>query len=318
MHPFACPLCQSLPVNATVIASCLHVFCKNCLKQYQNKARHADICPECGCKYKRTKRTPEYEIKLREAFPEEYENRKDFLQVKLNSVDELDFLNERIARLSWLRTKLFKRVREDGDISKQAEEYFGTKRKYNIIYADPPWNYLNQIFNGSIKDKYDQMTDKDIHALPVEGLCHENAALFLWTTMPKIKVALEVIESWGFSYTTCFAAWSKIYPKTGEVKCGAGSYTRPNTELVLLGLKGDISKYRARNQCISNAFIPCPEKNPLLQDPLEGNTNRLLEDHPKIEDEFFDSIKKSRILVTPYVEKHSQKPLQIAVRNRLI
>ena len=56
-------------------------------------------------------------------------------------------------------------------------------KKYNIIYADPPWNEQG---GGKIKrgaDRhYNLMKTKDIKELPVSNLADEQCWLFLWVT----------------------------------------------------------------------------------------------------------------------------------------
>lgn len=41
------------------------------------------------------------------------------------------------------------------------------KKKYNIIYADPPWSYTDKGSNGSADNHYRTMTVSDICKLPV-------------------------------------------------------------------------------------------------------------------------------------------------------
>ena len=78
-------------------------------------------------------------------------------------------------------------------------------KKYQIIYADPPWRYNNPKRNdpamGGIT--YPVLSDEDICNLPIVSIVDENCSLFLWATMPKLTEALVVIKAWGFVYTTC-------------------------------------------------------------------------------------------------------------------
>lgn len=110
-------------------------------------------------------------------------------------------------------------------------------RKYNIIYADPPWSYNDKNCNGSVQD-YDTLEIEDIKNLPVSEITHDNAVLFLWATYPLLKEALEVMESWGFSYKGIAFQWVKLNRKNGEPFYGLGRWTRGNTEPCLLATKG--------------------------------------------------------------------------------
>ena len=82
-------------------------------------------------------------------------------------------------------------------------------KKYNIIYADPPWRYEQRTVQGGAEQHYPTMTLDDICTLPVAELADKDCALFLWTTFPKLKEAFRVIESWGFVYRTLAFLWLK-------------------------------------------------------------------------------------------------------------
>ena len=58
-----------------------------------------------------------------------------------------------------------------------------SEKKYNIIYADPPWQYKVYSDKGlgrSAESHYPTMTIEDICALPVDKLADRDCALFLW------------------------------------------------------------------------------------------------------------------------------------------
>lgn len=113
-------------------------------------------------------------------------------------------------------------------------------KKYNIIYADPPWLYSNQKNNdprmGGIT--YPVMTQEDLKKLPVNNIADKNCALFLWATMPKLQEALDVIKAWGFVYRTCAFTWIKLNPKGIGIYSGMGHWTNGNAELCLFTKKG--------------------------------------------------------------------------------
>ena len=82
--------------------------------------------------------------------------------------------------------------------------------KYQVIYADPPWEYGNTMPEefGEQKDHYQTMTVSEIAAMPIAGLAHDNAVLFLWVTSPILEEAFEVVKAWGFEYKSSFV-WNK-------------------------------------------------------------------------------------------------------------
>ena len=57
-------------------------------------------------------------------------------------------------------------------------------KKYNTIYADPPWQFQNRTGKVAPEHKrlmrYETMTLEDIKQLPVETIADEKAHLYLW------------------------------------------------------------------------------------------------------------------------------------------
>ena len=76
-------------------------------------------------------------------------------------------------------------------------------KKYNIIYADPPWAYPESGSKAKVHNKHYQcMSIEDICKLEIKNIALENCALFLWVTAPRLFDAQEVINAWGFKYKT--------------------------------------------------------------------------------------------------------------------
>lgn len=116
---------------------------------------------------------------------------------------------------------------------------------YDVILADPPWSYYtwdeNTGPNGRTAAKhYNVMSVEEICALPVGDLANDNCALFLWAVWPDIFRAQEVIDAWGFRYTTIAWVWAKLTKSGMGFHWGLGNYTRANTEPCLLCLKGSM------------------------------------------------------------------------------
>lgn len=105
------------------------------------------------------------------------------------------------------------------------------ERKYQVIYADPPWRYDHAVSESrEIENQYPTMTLEEIEGLPVGGLCADGCVLFMWATSPKLAEAMGVISAWGFTYRTC-AVWDKMV-------IGMGYYFRQQHELLLVSTKG--------------------------------------------------------------------------------
>lgn len=73
-------------------------------------------------------------------------------------------------------------------------------KKYNIIYADPPWQYQRSKVQGSAEQHYPCMSIKQLCSLSVNEIADKDCVLFLWATFPKLPEALRLIDAWGFNY----------------------------------------------------------------------------------------------------------------------
>ena len=104
--------------------------------------------------------------------------------------------------------------------------------KYQIIYADPPWQFDNSGFEQSAASKYPTMSTKEICDMPVAELSKENAVLFLWATNAMLEDALEVIKGWGFQYKSNIV-WIK------DKAPGMGWFTQSKHELLLIAVSGE-------------------------------------------------------------------------------
>ena len=113
-------------------------------------------------------------------------------------------------------------------------------RKYQVIYADPPWCYhdtrKHEPGYGGIT--YQTLKTDDLCELPVKNIAEKDSILFLWATMPMLPDALKVMKAWGFKYRTCAFSWVKTNPRDGHYSCMLGQWTMGNVELVLLGIRG--------------------------------------------------------------------------------
>ena len=134
-------------------------------------------------------------------------------------------------------------------------------KKYNIIYADPPWRYADKGCNGNAESHYNTMSQKDICNLPVSQLALPDCVLFMWGTYPMLPEALETIKAWGFDYKSIAFQWVKLNKKNGKPFYGLGRWTRGNTEPCLLAVKGKPKR-------IDNSIFQ------LIQTPIERHSKK--------------------------------------------
>jgi len=133
------------------------------------------------------------------------------------------------------------------------------KKKFSVIMADPPWQYTDKAQAGKrgAGFKYPVMNFVEIGSMPVKRIAKKNCVLLLWATPPMIEEAMYVMKHWGFEYKTFGFVWIKK-TKKGTNKFGMGSYTRANAEIVLLGIKGKLSR---KNAGISQIIDSIPREH---------------------------------------------------------
>ena len=153
-------------------------------------------------------------------------------------------------------------------------------KKYKIIYADPPWNYVNQGCNGAMKNHYEGMNIKDICSLPINGISDKDSVLFLWATYPMIKEALQVIDKWGFIYKSIAFQWIKLNKKNNKHFFGLGRWTRGNTEPCLIATKGKPKRVDASISQIVEYPIGRHSAKPTI---IREKIIKLMGDIPRIE-----------------------------------
>ena len=128
-------------------------------------------------------------------------------------------------------------------------------KKYNVIYADPPWN---EVGGGKIKRGADKhyllMKTNEIKKLPVANIADETGWLFLWVTNNYLKDGLDVMDAWGFKYITNLV-WAKN-------TIGLGYYFRGQHELCLFGKKGQMKPNSRSESTLVNAKKTKHSKKP--------------------------------------------------------
>ena len=155
------------------------------------------------------------------------------------------------------------------------------KRKYQIIYADPPWQYDDPCTShgGGAESHYKTMSLKDICEIPVLDLADENCILFIWGTWTHINEVQQVIRDWGFDYKTVGFVWLKKYTN-GKNYLGMGRWTRANTEYCLIATRG---KPKRLDNSISQIISTIPKKHSMKPDIVRNKIIQLVGDLPRIE-----------------------------------
>ena len=120
------------------------------------------------------------------------------------------------------------------------------RRRYEVIYADPPWDYMGQTQHGaaggntdtgSASAHYDTVPLKALMCLPVAAIAARDCLLFMWTSSPHLGRAISLGQAWGFDWATVAFVWDKI-------RANPGHYTLSQCELCLVFKRGRIPSPR--------------------------------------------------------------------------
>ena len=157
------------------------------------------------------------------------------------------------------------------------------EKKYNVIYADPPWSYKVWSKKGagrSAESHYPTMSIEAIKALPVSRLAAGDCALFLWITFPMPREGGGVMEAWGFTFKTVACVWVKQCRKSDSIFTGMGYWTRANAEICLLATRGH-PKRAARD--VKQVILSHVEEHSKKPDEARRRIEALMGDVPRIE-----------------------------------
>ena len=133
-------------------------------------------------------------------------------------------------------------------------DIYNTDKKYNIIYADPPWEYKQKQINFQHYDKgkkyqnhvtehYNTMKREELYEMKnvIDKISDKNSCLlFMWATCPNLDLSIDLGRMWGFEFKTVAFVWDKQ-------RTNYGFYTLSQCELCLVFKKGKIPNKQANN-----------------------------------------------------------------------
>lgn len=166
-------------------------------------------------------------------------------------------------------------------------------KKYQIIYADPPWDYggkmqfdksstkegnkgwAREIFISAANFKYPTVKTKDLMKFPISEICDDDCLLFMWSTSPHLAQAIQLGEAWGFEYKTIGFVWDKMNHNPGQ-------YTLSNCEVCLIFKRGRIPTPRgARN--VQQLVRAARGKHSVKPNEVRDNIMKMFPTQAKIE-----------------------------------
>lgn len=166
-------------------------------------------------------------------------------------------------------------------------------KQYDIIYADPPWDYggkmqfdkssvkaeqmnwSKNIFISSANFKYPTLKLDQLKNIPLSKISKTDCLLFMWVTNPHLAQGIELGKAWGFDYKTVAFVWDKMAHNPGQ-------YTISYCELCLVFKKGKIPSPRgARNE---KQLVQAKRKHHSAKpDEIRASIERMFPTQSKIE-----------------------------------
>ena len=112
------------------------------------------------------------------------------------------------------------------------------------------------------------------------GIASDNCILFMWATYPMLREALKVIEAWGFTYKTVAFNWVKQNKTGAGLFWGLGNWTRSNSEICLLAVKG---KPRRMSASVHSVILSPVQQHSGKPAEARDRIVELMGDLPRIE-----------------------------------
>ena len=116
-------------------------------------------------------------------------------------------------------------------------------QKFNLIYADPAWQFSNKKTGGSMKSGAahhykSTMSVDELKAMPIDDIAADDCILVMWWVGSMPQEALDVVKSWGFTIKTMSGfVWNKLTVNNNSM-FGMGFWTRQGSESAIIAIKG--------------------------------------------------------------------------------
>ena len=89
------------------------------------------------------------------------------------------------------------------------------------------------MINGKTDIHYNAMPIKEMEQMKINEIADNDCLLFMWVTSPFLKIGIDLMNKWGFDFSTIGFVWYKE-------KINPGSYTLSECEVCLIGKRGKI------------------------------------------------------------------------------
>ncbi len=102
----------------------------------------------------------------------------------------------------------------------------------------------------------------------------------MWATFPMLREALQLIEAWGFEYKTIAFNWIKQNKRGSGLFWGLGNWTRSNSEICLLAIKG---KPKRLSAAVHSVIMSPVQRHSQKPEEARERIVQLMGDLPRIE-----------------------------------
>lgn len=133
----------------------------------------------------------------------------------------------------------------------------------DVVVVDPPWPYYGSPTKmGAAGKEYSLMSEQGIYDFDIHKFRNPGAPVFVWSTSPKMNLAIHAISNWGLHYRGIAFVWIKTR-RDGAIIGSQGvraTFTKPTTEFLLLATE----KSRGRPIPLLTEKIPQVQLHPRL------------------------------------------------------
>jgi N6-adenosine-specific RNA methylase IME4 len=158
------------------------------------------------------------------------------VQLKNEAPEELEKLISQVVEgkkvSASARLKQIKRTKTEAKLA--AKIVALPDKQYGVIVTDPEWKDTvwseETGMDRHASNHYPTSDAAVIAARPVAKIAARDCVLFMWTTNQHLRIALGVMEAWGFEYRSNYC-WAKD-------KLSTGRWNRSTHELLLIGTRG--------------------------------------------------------------------------------
>jgi N6-adenosine-specific RNA methylase IME4 len=128
---------------------------------------------------------------------------------------------------------------------------------FGCILADPPWGFRTYSGDDAVptlgEEPYPPMSLDDMKAIPVAEVAADDCLLIMWVISSHVPQAIELAETWGFTYRSLGPVWVKaVSPDQLEMfgdapvsELGMGYWFRQQAEIALVFGRGSPERLSA-------------------------------------------------------------------------